>query len=100
MTRRFFRHFLLMVHDKLARLRVFANLANDTSRLSLKSTSSKGFPLYYFNSEDRPAEVDFLIEKDGVVLPVEVKSGKNYKTHASLDDLLAVSDYGVERALE
>ena len=61
--------------------------------------ASKGFTLYYFNSEDRPAEVDFLVEKDGVVLPVEVKSGKNYKTHASLDDLLAVSDYGVERAL-
>lgn len=61
--------------------------------------ASKGFPLYYFNSEDRPAEVDFLIEKDGAVLPVEVKSGKNYKTHASLDDLLEVSDYGVERAL-
>lgn len=61
--------------------------------------ASKGFPLYYFNSEDRPAEVDFLIEKDGSVLPIEVKSGKNYKTHASLNDLLAVSDYGVERAI-
>lgn len=61
--------------------------------------ASKGFPLYYFNSEDRPAEVDFLIEKDGAGLPVEVKSGKNYKTHASLNDLLAVSDYGIERAI-
>ena len=61
--------------------------------------ASKGFPLYYFNSEDRPAEVDFMIEKDGMCLPVEVKSGKSYKTHASLDDLLAVSDYGVARAL-
>ena len=43
--------------------------------------------------------MDFLIEKDGMCLPVEAKSGKNYKTHASLDDLLAVSDYGVARAL-
>ena len=61
--------------------------------------ASKGFPLYYFNSEDRPAEVDFLIEKGGAGLPVEVKSGKNYKTHASLNDLLAESDYGIERAI-
>ena len=61
--------------------------------------SSKGFPLYYFNSEKRPAEVDFLVEKDGAVLPIEVKSGKSYKTHASLDDLLAVSEYGLGRAL-
>lgn len=59
---------------------------------------SKGFPLYYFNSDSRPAEVDFLIEKDGAVLPVEVKSGKSYKTHASLDDLLKVPDYRIDRA--
>ena len=32
-------------------------------------------------------------------MPIEVKSGKSYKTHASLDDLLAVSEYGLGRAL-
>ena len=59
---------------------------------------SKGFPLYYFNSEKRPAEVDFLIENEGAVLPIEVKSGKSYKTHASLDDLMSVADYGLNTA--
>ena len=61
--------------------------------------AAHGFRLYYFNSEDRGAEVDFLIEKDGKVLPIEVKSGKNYKTHASLDHLLSVAEYGIERSL-
>ena len=61
--------------------------------------TAHGFRLYYFNSEDRGAEVDFLIEKDGKVLPIEVKSGKNYKTHASLDHLLSVAEYGIERSL-
>ena len=60
---------------------------------------SKGFPLYYFSSENRPAEVDFLIEKDGAVLPVEVKSGKSYKTHASLNDLMAVPDLCIGHAI-
>ena len=31
--------------------------------------ASKGFSLYYFNSEDRPAEVDFMIEKRRDVPP-------------------------------
>lgn len=59
---------------------------------------SKGFPLYYFNSDKRSAEVDFLVENGGVVLPIEVKSGKSYKTHASLDDLLSVDDYELQQA--
>ena len=61
--------------------------------------ASKGFPLYYYNSDARGAEVDFLIEKDGRALPVEVKSGKNYKTHASLDAILATKEFGVRDAL-
>lgn len=61
--------------------------------------TAHGFRLYYFNSEERRAEVDFLIEKDGRVLPIEVKSGKNYKTHESLNHLLSIAEYGIERAL-
>lgn len=61
--------------------------------------TARGFPLYYFNSEDRRAEVDFLVEKSGKVLPVEVKSGKSYRTHASLSALLGIADYRIERAI-
>ena len=61
--------------------------------------TAHGFRLYYFNSDDRRAEVDFLVEKDGKVLPIEVKSGKNYKTHVSLDRLLSTEEYGIGRAL-
>lgn len=34
--------------------------------------------LYYYNNKKR-GELDFLIEYDGEVLPIEVKSGKDYK---------------------
>ena len=34
----------------------------------------KGIPLYYFNSEDGAREVEFAIERDGGIVPVEVKA--------------------------
>ena len=54
--------------------------------------------LYYFNSK-KHGEVDFLVEKGGAVLPLEVKSGSGYKAHAALDNMMAVPDYGLENAV-
>lgn len=53
--------------------------------------------LYYFNSK-KHGEVDFLIEHRGKVLPIEVKSGSEYKHHAALNNLLAVKDFSVDSA--
>ena len=45
-------------------------------------------PLRYYH-HSRKGEVDFLIEtRKGVVLPIEVKSGKDYKLHTALNSLL------------
>ncbi|HCM59585.1 MAG TPA: ATPase [Bacteroidales bacterium] len=41
--------------------------------------SSSDYDLYYWESQGR-AEVDFVIEKDGNVIPVEVKSGDNVRS--------------------
>ena len=57
-----------------------------------------GFPLYYFNSR-KVGEVDFLIEDEGSVTPIEVKSGRHYKSHAALDNLLENEQYGIKRAV-
>ena len=48
---------------------------------------SKGFDLYYYRNK-KNGEVDFLIEYRGWVVPLEIKSGKNYKRHNALDHLL------------
>ena len=48
---------------------------------------SKGFDLYYYKN-NKVGEIDFLIENKGVVIPLEIKSGKNYKRHNALDNLL------------
>ena len=54
--------------------------------------------LYYFNSK-KHGEVDFLVEKGGAALPLEVKSGLSYKAHAALDNMMDVPDYGLKNAV-
>lgn len=39
--------------------------------------------LYYFNNK-KHGEVDFLIEYEGDVLPIEIKSGKDYQSHSAM----------------
>ncbi len=54
--------------------------------------------LYYFNSK-KQGEVDFLIEYKGNVLPLEVKSGKDFKKHSALCNLLSNEEYDVPEAI-
>ena len=54
--------------------------------------------LYYFNSK-KHGEVDFIVEKGGVALPLEIKSGSDYKAHAALDNMMDVPDYGLKNAV-
>ena len=56
-----------------------------------------GFDLYYFNS-NRQGELDFLVEYRGNVLPIEVKSGKDYERHAALNNCLNNSRYAIPEA--
>ena len=56
-----------------------------------------GFDLYYFNSKKQGA-LDFLIERNGHVLPIEIKSGKDYTKHAALSNVLANEDYDIPEA--
>ncbi len=44
---------------------------------------ANGFKTYYFNNK-KHGEVDFLIECDENLLPIEVKSGKDYQQHSAL----------------
>ena len=57
-----------------------------------------GFKPYFFNSR-KIGEVDFLIERDSRVEPIEVKSGRHYKAHAALDNLMSNRDYGLDHAI-
>ena len=52
----------------------------------------------YFCKKKNIGELDVLVEMDGKVVPIEVKSGKAYKAHKSLDNFMKISDYHIEEA--
>lgn len=56
-----------------------------------------GFKLYYYNSK-KFGELDFVIEYKGNVLPIEVKSGKNYQRHSALHNMMEISNYAIKEA--
>lgn len=58
----------------------------------------QSFELYYFNSK-KQGELDFVIEYEENILPIEVKFGKNYARHNALDNVLSTSRYQIERAI-
>lgn len=58
---------------------------------------SKGFLVYYYNS-NRLGELDFVIEYKGKILPIEVKSGKDYQIHSALNHCIDNKEYNIEEA--
>ena len=59
-----------------------------------------GFKLHYFDNKQK-GEVDFLIDDYNrlKVLPIEVKSGKDYTLHSALTKFLDTPDYGIDQAI-
>lgn len=52
----------------------------------------------YFCKKKNIGEMDFAIEMSGKVIPIEVKSGKAYKSHKTLDNFMNVTDYHLNKA--
>ena len=55
------------------------------------------YNLFYYNSK-KNGEVDFIIENGTEVIPIEVKSGKDYKRHVALENLLNNHSYNINKA--
>lgn len=55
-----------------------------------------GHQLFYYDNR-KNGEVDYLIDDYSslTILPIEVKSGKDYTVHSALNKMLSVSDYNV-----
>lgn len=57
-----------------------------------------GIAPYYYNNKKR-GELDFVIELEGKVLPIEVKSGKDYETHRALSNIMDCNEYDLSEAV-
>ena len=53
---------------------------------------------YYYNNKKR-GELDFIIELNNKVLPIEVKSGKDYEIHRALSNILDCKEYDLPEAV-
>ncbi len=55
--------------------------------------SARGYRLYYYNGK-KTGEIDFLIQQNGKIIPLEVKSGSPEKSglysHKALDNLMGI----------
>lgn len=61
---------------------------------------ASGHKLYYYDNKKK-GEVDFLINdrERQTIVPIEVKSGKDYKVHSAIDAFVYTDDYGIKRAV-
>lgn len=66
--------------------------------LAAQELAAHGYSLHYFNSK-RQGEIDFVVEHEGVVVPIEIKSGKDFKRHNALSNIMATPDYGIKSAM-
>ncbi len=59
-----------------------------------------GYTLHYYDNKQK-GEVDYLIDdyKSLSVLPLEIKSGKDYTVHSALDKFLATTEYHINKAI-
>lgn len=76
------------------------NLGTVYESVVAQELHAHGFPLHYYDNK-KLGEVDFLVDDyDSLnVLPVEVKSGKDYRIHTSLARFMANSGYDARNAI-
>ena len=73
------------------------NLGGIYENAVAQELNTHGFPLYFYNSH-KNGELDFVIEKDMTVVPIEVKSGKDYYVHSAITNVSENREYGVNTA--
>ena len=76
------------------------NLGTVYESVVAQELHAHGFPLHYYDNKKK-GEVDFLIDDDNrlQVLPLEIKSGKDYTEHSALTKFLETPEYGIEKAI-
>ena len=70
------------------------NFGSVYENAAAQELKAHGFDLYYFNSK-KQGELDFVIERGGDALPIEIKSGKDYQRHAALENVMGNKDYAI-----
>lgn len=76
------------------------NLGTVYEAVVAQELKAHGRSLFYYDNKEK-GEVDYLINdyESLEILPIEVKSGKDYYIHSALDSFLQNKDYNISRAI-
>ena len=85
-----FRTQILVQNNKINLGGVFENAV-------AQELNAHGFNTYFYNSH-KNGELDFVIEYENNIVPIEVKSGKDYYVHSALDKALNNPEYEITKA--
>ena len=73
------------------------NLGGVYENFVAQELNAHGYPSYFYNNHNL-GELDFVIEHEGSVLPIEVKSGKDYYVHSAISKAAYNDEYQVKEA--
>ena len=59
--------------------------------------TANGFDTLYYEKA-KHGEIDFVVQKDEKIIPIEAKSGRIFRAHASLDNVMKVKSWGLDFA--
>ncbi|MBR1808545.1 MAG: ATP-binding protein [Paludibacteraceae bacterium] len=76
------------------------NLGTVYESVVAQELRAHGYRLYYYDNKKK-GEVDYLINdySTAQVLPLEIKSGKDYKEHSALSKFLNEKEYNIHQAI-
>lgn len=76
------------------------NLGSVYENVVAQELKAHGHSLFYYDNRQR-GEVDFLVDEysELSILPIEVKSGKDYMVHSALTKMLATPDYNIKSGI-
>lgn len=76
------------------------NLGSVYENVVATELKAHGNTLFYYDNRQR-GEVDFLVDDYNSlsILPIEVKSGKDYTVHSALSRMVATPDYNIKSAV-
>ncbi|MCQ2283698.1 MAG: AAA family ATPase [Bacteroidales bacterium] len=76
------------------------NLGSVYESVVAQELHAHGFDLHYYDNKKK-GEVDFLIDdfQNLTILPLEIKSGKDYTVHSALDNFISTPTYNIHSAI-
>ena len=76
------------------------NLGSVYESVVPQELAAHGHPLFYYDNKAK-GEVDYIVDDSDKcrVLPVEVKSGKDYRVHSALNTMVSDPEYRIDEAV-